>query len=98
MNLKEAVNASTIWAARGYNDEGACVVSISYYGDRLLWRNGISGSWTKTWVPIADGDYEILDSLEYLPSGPKPEEQIEEEILAALSEMHDDDFEPMGEK
>ena len=100
MELKEAINASQNWSARGFDDTDTCVVSLAYYGDQLLWLKGFGGNWSKDWAPVEDEDYKLLDPLNFIPSGPKPEEQIEQEVLDAITSMHQDDFddfEPMGE-
>ena len=99
MTLKEAINASQIWAARGYTENGECVVSVAYYGDRLTWLKGFGGNWAKNWEPIPDDEKGLLDGLEFSPTGPKPATQLEQETIDALTEIHEseDDFEPMGE-
>jgi len=99
MNLKEAINASQIWAARGYTDEGKCVVSVAYYGDELRWLTGWDGNWAKHWEAVDDEGMKKLEALTFKPSGPKPEEQIEQEVVEAITEIveDEDEFEPMGE-
>jgi hypothetical protein len=108
MNYKDAINASQIWAARGYDPAtNVCVVSVSHYGDKLMWRTGWKGDWKKEWEPIPKDKTSMLDGLDFYPTGPKPDDQINDEMLAALSEIADeyawedevkDDYlEPMGE-
>jgi len=99
MKLEEAINASQIQAARGYDDNGQCVVSVAYYGDALMWLKGFGGNWAKNWETITDEDRDDLKLLSFAPSGPKPESQLEQETLEALTAIHEDedDFEPMGE-
>lgn len=100
MTLEEAINASLIYAARGYDDKGQCVVSVAYYGDTLMWLKGFGGNWSKDWEPVKDEDREKLAALDFRPSGPRPDDQIEDEIKDAISEILDDndDFEPIGER
>lgn len=95
MELKEAINSSQIWAVRGYDKDGKCVVSIAYYGDQLMWLPGFGGNWKK-WEPIPEDEKHKLDGLNFLPSGPRPSDQIEQEIKDAISEIikDDDEFEP----
>ncbi len=108
MDYKEAINASQIWAARGYDREsGECVVSVSHYGDELRWLEGWGGNWKKTWKPVPEDEMHKLDDLEFRPYGAKDDDQIAQEMLDALSEIADeyehekevgaDYFEPMGE-
>lgn len=107
MNYKEAINASQVWAARGYNKQGECEVSVALYGDQLVWLTGWGGNWVKEWKPLPDDQIDKLADYSFVPTGPKPEEQITGEMLAALSEIADeyeledelagDYFEPMGE-
>ena len=108
MNYVDAINASQIWAARGYDPTtNVCVVSVVHYGDELLWLTGWDGDWKKEWKPIPENELSKLDGLDFYPTGPKGEDQINEEVLTALSEIadeydwedevKDDYFEPMGE-
>jgi hypothetical protein len=107
MNYKEAINASQIWAARGFDSKGEAVVSVAHYGDELRWLQGWKGDWKKTWEPIPEDKMHMLEDLEFRPYGAKPADQIEAEVLAALSEIADEYeheqedaanyFEPMGE-
>lgn len=110
MDFKEAINASQIWAARGYDPTtNVCVVSVAHYGDQLIWLTGWKGDWKKKWVPIPEGEegLDMLNGLDFYPTGAKPEDQINDEVLAALSEIaeeyewqdevKDDYLEPMGE-
>lgn len=94
MNYKEAINASQNWAARGYNQAGICEVAICHYGGKLMWLPGFGGNWAKDWEPFEEGVEpeklkERLDSLaalNFYPTGPKPEEQVQWELLEALSD------------
>lgn len=99
MKLEDAVNASQIWAARGYDENGKCVVSIAYYGEKLMWLTGFGGNWAKGWEVMSDEDKESIKNLDFRPFGAKPEDQIEEEIKEAITEIikDEDDFEPIGE-
>lgn len=99
MNLEDAVNASQNWSARGFDDLGNCVASVAYYGDRLVWLKGFGGNWTKSWAPLEEADRLLVRDLNFVPFGPKPEDQIEQEVLDAITAIHEDkdDFEPMGE-
>ena len=107
MNYKEAINASQIWAARGFDDKGEPVISVAHYGDELRWLEGWGGNWKKVWEPVPEDKIHLLDTLTFQPYGAKPDDQIEAEMLAALSEIadeyeiEDEDeanyFEPMGE-
>jgi hypothetical protein len=103
MTLEDAINASQIHAARGYTEDDQCVVSLAYYGDKLLWLTGFGGNWAKGWKPVDEAPQEEQDKLkglDFRPTGPKPEDQIEREVIDALTEMHEDedDFEPIGER
>ena len=107
MTYKEAINASQIWAARGFNEKGEAVVSVAYYGDELRWLEGWGGNWAKSWKPVPEEDLHKLDKLVFHPYGAKPDDQIHEEMLASLGVIYDgyerDDadkensFEPFGE-
>ncbi len=99
MNLREAINISQIRAARGYNDKDDCVVSVALYGEELKWLKGFGGNWSKNWETLSDEDRDRLIGLNFKPSGPKPAEQIEEEVSDALKQIREseDEFEPMGE-
>lgn len=100
MTLEGAINASQIHAARGYTEEGECVVSLAYYGDKLLWLTGFEGNWAKGWKPVPDDERHRLEGLKFKPTGPKPEDQIEREVIDAITEIHEDEdeFEPIGER
>lgn len=108
MNYKDAINASQIWAARGYDpDTNVCVVAVSHYDDRLMWLTGWKGDWKKAWAPVPEKELPLLDRLDFYPTGSKSDDQINDEMLSALSEIadeyawqdnaRDDYFEPMGE-
>jgi len=108
VDYKEAVNSSQIWSARGYDPAtGECVVSVAHYGGCMRWLEGWGGNWKKKWTPIPEDEKHKLVGLEFRPYGAKPDDQIAEEVLAALSEIADeyehqkdvgdDYFEPMGE-
>lgn len=87
MNYKDAINASQIWAARGYDKEGICVVAVCVYGNEgeTLWLTGFEGNWEKKWKPIPDDAAPILATLRFVPTGPKPDDQIAAELLDVLS-------------
>jgi len=107
VNYKEAINASQNWAARGYNEQGECEVAVAHYGDNLLWLTGWEGDWQKKWKEIPEDEIHKLEGFDFVPTGPKPEDQISREVLDALTEIADeyeledelkaDYFEPMGE-
>ena len=99
MELKEAINASPIWAARGYNHEGQCECSVAFYGEKLTWLSGLGGFWAKKWEPLTEESEVLIGHLDFLPFGPKQEDEIEDDILKIITEIHsdEDDFEPMGE-
>jgi len=108
LNYKDAVNASQIWAARGYDPEtSTCVVSVVYYGDKLMWLTGWGGDWKKKWEEIPEKDLHMLEGLDFRPTGPRPDDEINDDLLAALSDIADeyeweadvgeDYLEPMGE-
>ena len=92
MNYKEAINASQIWAARGYDEKNVCVVSVCFYGEKTLWLTGFGGNWTKKWAPLDEADtpeeleerYAKLRDLRFAPTGPKPDDQIAAELLDVL--------------
>lgn len=84
MNYKEAINASQIWAARGYDHTNTCVVSVCYYGNKLMWLEGWGGNWTKQWKPVPDDKLDKLAPLNFFPTGKKPDDQIAAELLSAL--------------
>lgn len=103
MTLEDAINTSQVHAARGYNENDECVVSVAYYGGELLWLTGFDGNWAKDWKEIPVEDKHMLDGLNFRPTGPKPEEQIEKEVIDALTEIYEMDdesdnmFDPIGE-
>ena len=99
MTLEEAINASQINAARGYDANDECVVSVAYYGDKLIWLTGFGGDWAKKWEGVKPEERKRLIGLTFKPTGPKPEEQIEREVIAAITEIieDEDDFQPMGD-
>lgn len=99
MTLDEAINASQISAARGFDSNKVCVASVAFYGDKLVWLSGFGGDWSKNWKEVGPSDRARLETLDFKPTGPKPEEQIEREVIAAITAIHEDEdeFEPMGE-
>ena len=101
MKLQDALDASLISAARGYDKDSKCVVSVAIYGDGLMWLTGWGGNWTKVWKAIDEEGMRKLQELDFKPSGPKPENMIEAEIRDALADINtreeEDDFEPIGE-
>ena len=99
MTPEEAINTSQIHAARGYTENDDCVVSLAFYGDKLLWLTGFDGNWSKDWKAVPDNEREKLEGLTFKPTGPKPEDQIEREVINAITEIYEDDdkFEPIGE-
>jgi len=102
MNYRDAINASQIWAARGYDEKNVCVVSICHYGDKLMWLTGFGGNWVKEWKPLEEGvekeeleeRYAKLKNLRFAPTGPKPEDQIQAELMDSLS----NDEEPLDDE
>lgn len=100
MRLEDAVNASQIWAARGYDETGKCVCSVAVYPDKVMWLKGFGGAWAKEWVLMTDEDRTSVANLSFRPFGPKPEDQIEQEIVDALKEINagsDDDELPLSD-
>lgn len=99
MDLQEAINASQVGSARGYTQGGECVCAVAHYDDQLLMLRGYGGDWEKKWGPITEADEEHFKTLDFLPFGPKPVDQIEQEIQDAITSIvqDDDEFEPMGE-
>lgn len=103
MTLEDAINTSQVHAARGYNEEDECVVSVAYYGGELLWLTGFGGNWAKKWEKVPEEERSNLDRLNFRPTGPKPEDQIEKEVIDALTEIYEMDdekdnmFDPIGE-
>jgi len=108
MNYKDAINASQIWAARGYDPAtNVCVVSVCLYGDELMWLTGWGGDWKKEWKKIPEAEIPKLSAFDFYPTGSKSDDQINDEMLSALSEIaddyawqdevKDDYFEPMSE-
>lgn len=86
MNYKEAINASQIWAARGYDESKTCVVAVCFYGDKLMWLEGWKGNWVKTWEPVPEDKLSKLEdpSLDFRPFGRKPDDQLAAELLEAV--------------
>lgn len=99
MELRAAINASQVAAARGYTADGKCVCSVAFYDDQMMMLRGFGGNWDKKWSPISGEDQEQIGKLDFRPFGPKPADQIEQEIKDAITEIvkDDDEFEPMGE-
>jgi len=106
MNLRDAINSSQIHAAKGYDAAGECVVSIAYYGDCLRWLTGWGGNWAKEWKEIPEKERHKLDELTFRPSGPRPDDDIHDDMLRRFDDAADtleaiyedeDDFEPMGD-
>lgn len=100
MTLEEAINVSQIHAARGYTEKGECIVSVAFYGQKLVWLTGFGGEWAKKWKPVDEEERKKIEGLNFKPTGPKPEEQIEQEVIDAITEIveDEDDFEPIGER
>lgn len=94
MNYKQAINASQIWAARGYDHDNVCVVAVCVYGGKTLWLTGFGGNWSKKWEPVEDPEdedqtrenFEKLEALRFVPTGPKPDEQVAAELLDILGD------------
>ena len=101
MKMRDAIAASQISAARGYDKDNKCVVSVAHYGGGLMWLTGWGGNWAKTWAKPKEEDLPKLEVLTFKPSGPKPEALLEDEITAALTEIneadHEDNIDPIGE-
>ena len=99
MRLRAAINASQVAAARGYTSDGKCVCSVAFYDDQIMMLRGFGGDWDKKWSAISEEDQKKIDTLDFRPFGPKPADQIEQEIKDAITEIVEDDdtFEPMGE-
>lgn len=91
MNYKEAINASQIWAARGYNDMGKCEVSVCHYGGKLMWLEGWGGNWVKKWKEIPEDKIPMLLPLRFTPTGPRPDDVVAEELLGAFDDEATDD-------
>lgn len=95
MDYQEALNQSQIWAARGYDPEtNESVVSVAFYGgvdgEQLMWLEGWGGDWKKEWEPVPEDKLHMLEGLDFYPVGPKPADQINDEIVSALSEIADE--------
>lgn len=84
MNYKEAINASQIWGARGYNEMGVCVVAICLYDDVVMWLPGFDGNWAKDWEELPEDGESKLVGLKFAPTGRKPDDQIAAELLSIL--------------
>lgn len=99
MDMQEAVSASQVGSARGYSQKGECVCAVAFYDDQLLMLRGFGGDWEKKWSPITEEDAPLIKNIDFLPFGPKPVDQIEQEIKDAITEIieDEDDFSPMGE-
>ena len=88
MNYKDAINESQIWSAAGYDPTtNQKVVAVAHYGDQLMWLTGWGGDWKKEWKPVPEDELHKLEGLDFYPTGPKPEDQITDEIVSALSEI-----------
>lgn len=72
MLLTDALNQSRIQAARGYDKDGKCVVSVALYGGQLMWMTGWGGSWVNEWKTVPSDSMGKLDGLDFRPSGPPP--------------------------
>jgi len=94
MNYSDAINASQIWAARGYDEKNICVVSVCHYGGKLMWLTGFGGNWTKTWEEMPEEANAQLEGLRFAPTGRKPDDQINAELLELLG----DDQTPLDEE
>lgn len=90
MTLEQALESSSITAARGYDQSGQCVVSLAKYGGHLMWLKGFGGNWAKSWEIINPEEQSLLDDLSFSPFGPKDQDEIDDEIATALHEIHDD--------
>ena len=77
MTLTEALSASRLLAARGFDANGVCVVSVADYGGTILWMEGWDGNWTNVWTEIAADRRSKLDALDFRPTGPPPEIDVE---------------------
>jgi len=90
MLLEEALNASQIHAARGYDTTGKCVVSVANYGGQLMWMPGWGGNWSNAWVEVPADDMEKLKPLDFKPTGPPPpltDFELAKEIYAEDDEL-----------
>lgn len=72
MTLEEALAASRVQAARGYDADNKCVVSVANYGGELLWLTGWGGSWAPEWVTIPEDGLGKLKPLDFKPTNPPP--------------------------
>jgi len=90
MLLNEALNQSRIQAARGYTEEGKCVVSVANYGGQLVWMTGWGGNWVNEWKPVPAEELSKLDPLDFRPTGPPP--PIDDHELAKEIFEEDDEF------
>lgn len=81
MNVEDALGSSLVRAARGFDKDGKCVVSVASYGGGLVWMTGWGGVWSNKWEAVPDGDRSKLDGLDFLPTGPRPAEDFDREIV-----------------
>ena len=97
MTLDEALRGSSVAAARGYNEEGKCVVSVAYYGGELVWLTGWGGAWAKKWEAIPEGSKNPkLDGLDFRPTGARQRDAYEG-VLAEIFDEDFDEFVPFGD-
>lgn len=97
MNIDEAIEASQIRAARGYNEQDEPVVSVAFYGGKLV-MNGWQNNWK--WRPIDEETLALFNKeLIFKPYGIRSDDDIEDSILDALTDIYedDDDFVPIGD-
>jgi len=96
MTLDEALRASSVAAARGFKD-GKAVVSVAYYGGRLVWLTGWGGNWATEWKPVPKDEIKPkLDPLDFQPTGARQRDAYEA-VLAEIFDEDFDEFEPLGD-
>ena len=94
MLLTDALNQSRIQAARGFDKDGKCVVSVANYGGQLVWMTGWGGNWVNDWKPIPSDEMPKLEPLEFRPSGPPP--PIDDfELAKEIFEEDEDEISPV---